>query len=258
MTLNKELRYNSESKNRSISMLKVSIIIPVYNAEEYLDECLTGVLKNEGCDFEVIVVDDGSTDKSQQILKHYAKQDSRLKLITKKNTGASDTRNIGIEQAQGTYICFVDADDLVMPNMIETLLNEIGDADVCVGRKIRWNQIKEFSRTDSWESFRGTKEELKKDLRPYRRSMRGATGRLYKKEIIQKYKIRFLEKYNYAEDMHFNYEYFTHVKKVCFADPVVYTYRIHNPDSLSSKNAPFFLKQWEMEIHCIDKAFEDS
>ena len=237
-------------------MLKVSIIIPVYNAEEYLDECMTSVLKMEGDFFEVITIDDGSTDNSLEILRKYSQTDPRVKLFSKKNTGASDTRNIGIAQAKGKYICFVDADDIVMPNMLDSLLSEIGDADICVGRKIRWNQIKEFSRTDGWEPFRGTVKELKSHYRTYRRSMRGATGRLYRTDIIRKYDIRFRENCTYAEDMYFNYDYFCHIDKVCFADPTVYTYRIHNPESLSTKNAPFFLEQWRNEMKCIDKLIE--
>ncbi len=237
-------------------MRKVSIIIPIYNAEEYLEECLTSVLAMKGDHIEFLLIDDGSTDKSPVILRRYMKQDPRIVLYTKKNSGASDTRNFGISKATGDYICFVDADDFVDPRMVDLLLENIGDADICVGKKTRWNQIKDFKTVDAWEGFTGTVKELKKVYRKYRRSMRGATGRLYRTDIIRKYDIRFRKDYNYAEDMHFNYDYFCHVNKVCFVDDPVYTYRIHNPESLSSKNAPFFLKQWKMELGCEDKLFD--
>ncbi|MBO7450087.1 MAG: glycosyltransferase family 2 protein [Clostridiales bacterium] len=234
----------------------VSIIIPVYNAEHYLKPCLNAVLRLKGAsETEIILIDDGSTDRSPYILKEYMEKDPRITVITQKNKGASASRNLGITHAKGKYICFVDADDLVLPIMLEELLGKIGDSDVCVGKKIRWNQIKQFSRTDNWDEFSGTMEELEEHFSRYRRSMRGATGRLYRRDILKKHKIFFDEKLNYAEDMHFNYEYFTHVRKVTFADKPVYIYRIHNPESLSSKNAPLFLEQWKMEIECKKMLF---
>ena len=118
------------TKNKS-----VSIIIPVFNAEHYLKPCLNGILRlKDAADTEIILIDDGSSDRSPYILKEYMEKDPRITVITQKNKGASASRNLGISHAKGKYICFVDADDLVLPNMLEELLGNIGDSDVCVGK----------------------------------------------------------------------------------------------------------------------------
>ncbi len=90
----------------------ISIIIPVYNASRYLAEALDSVLGQEGVDFEVVAVDDGSTDESPAILAEYARRDSRLQVITRENAGVSAARNAGIEASRGEYVSFVDADDI--------------------------------------------------------------------------------------------------------------------------------------------------
>lgn len=93
----------------------VSIIVPVYNVEEYLRECVDSVLNQTYSDVEVILVDDGSTDQSGNICDEYAKMDSRIKVIHKKNRGVSSARNTGIETASGERIIFVDSDDCIHP-----------------------------------------------------------------------------------------------------------------------------------------------
>lgn len=99
----------------------ISVIIPVYNVEKYLPDCLESVLKQTYTDLEIILVDDGSTDTSGKICDEYGERDSRIQVIHKANSGVSDARNIGIEQAQGEYIGFVDSDDLLHPCMYEYL-----------------------------------------------------------------------------------------------------------------------------------------
>lgn len=102
-------------------MAKVSIIIPVYNAEKYLEECLESIMVQTLKDIEVICVNDGSTDKSGQILNEYAKKNSRIKVIHKENGGVVSARNVGYDVATGKYIGFVDSDDWVEPEMYEKL-----------------------------------------------------------------------------------------------------------------------------------------
>lgn len=102
-------------------MPKVSILIPVYNAEKYLRECLDSVLAQTFSDFEVICCNDGSTDSSLDILNEYAGRDSRIKVLSKKNEGSSATRNVCLAQASGEFLYFVDNDDLIAPNTLEDL-----------------------------------------------------------------------------------------------------------------------------------------
>lgn len=98
---------------------KVSVIIPAYNAEKFIEETLQSVLNQSFQDFELIVLNDGSKDKTPEIVQEFCNKDIRIKLINKANTGVSDTRNLGIELAQGEYIAFLDADDLYLPTYLE-------------------------------------------------------------------------------------------------------------------------------------------
>ena len=99
--------------------MKFSIIIPIYNADKYLSQCLNSLLKQTEKDFEAILIDDGSSDKSPSICDEFAKKDAHFKVIHQKNKGVSEARNIGLKTAQGEWICFVDADDKVEPLWLE-------------------------------------------------------------------------------------------------------------------------------------------
>ncbi|MGV4462934.1 glycosyltransferase family 2 protein [Ornithobacterium rhinotracheale] len=103
----------------------VSIIIPIYNAERYLKKCLDSVLAQSYQDFEVILVNDGSSDNSEQILEDYCKEYEQLKVFSQKNSGVSEARNLGIRKAKGEYIVFIDSDDYVLPNYIECLVKDM-------------------------------------------------------------------------------------------------------------------------------------
>lgn len=103
-------------------MPTVSVIIPVYNSEQYLEQCLNSVFSQNFTDFEVILVDDGSTDRSEQIYRGFESDDCRLKVIKSSNQGAAHARNIGLENAIGEYVMFCDSDDLVSPNWISRLI----------------------------------------------------------------------------------------------------------------------------------------
>lgn len=113
-------------------MIKISVIIPIYNGEEHLKKCIDSVLKQTEKNIEIILVDDGSKDNSLDICRNYAKQDSRIVVIHQENYGVSVARNIGIGKARGEYIGFVDSDDWIEPDMYETLLRkaEAEKADV--------------------------------------------------------------------------------------------------------------------------------
>ena len=99
----------------------VSIILPIYNAEKYLERCLESIITQTYANIEIILINDGSTDNSINIIKEYAIKDSRIIIIDKENEGVSVARNIGILKARGKYICFVDADDYIEKSMIEKM-----------------------------------------------------------------------------------------------------------------------------------------
>ena len=108
-------------------MIKVSVILPVYNTEKYLPECLDSIINQSLRDIEIICVDDGSTDSSLQILKEYAEKDKRISVIHKNNGGQGSARNVGLNHAKGEYITFVDSDDYITEDMIYYLLKFLED-----------------------------------------------------------------------------------------------------------------------------------
>lgn len=113
----------------------ISIIVPVYNVEQYLSRCINSILEQTYCNFEVILIDDGSTDNSGIICDRYSKKDERISVIHKKNGGLSDARNVGIDLANGAYIGFVDSDDWIAQDMLEMLLHNMihyeADVSIC-------------------------------------------------------------------------------------------------------------------------------
>ena len=117
----------------------ISIIVPVYNVEAYLDRCMESILKQTYKRLEIILVDDGSTDSSREKCDAYAKQDSRIKVIHKKNSGLSDARNAGLALATGDYIGYVDSDDWIEPDMYQSLYDACAehDAELAVCRYFR-------------------------------------------------------------------------------------------------------------------------
>ena len=115
-------------------MVKVSIIVPVYNSEKYLKKCIESIQKQTLKDMQIILINDGSTDNSLSICKEYQKRDNRIEVIDKANMGVSSARNTGIEAAIGEYIGFVDADDWIEPEMYENMYHQVKQmqADVCM------------------------------------------------------------------------------------------------------------------------------
>ena len=112
--------------------VKVSIIVPIFNAETKLRRCINSILSQTFSDFELILVNDGSTDSSDVICKESCKKDKRIRYYRKENTGASDTRNYGIKRASGEYIAFSDADDWVEPNWLSSMVENILDTDLVI------------------------------------------------------------------------------------------------------------------------------
>lgn len=118
----------------------ISIIVPVYNVEPYLDECLHSIASQSYDSFEVIMVNDGSTDGSKGICERWRDSDHRFKLVNQNNSGVSAARNIGLDNALGDFICFVDSDDAVAPVFLESLIKNMdSDTDIveCGYRKFR-------------------------------------------------------------------------------------------------------------------------
>ena len=122
--------------------MKISIIIPIYNGEKFIKKCLNSILNQTYKNWEVIIVNDGSTDNTELILKEYCEKDSRILSFNKKNSGVSDSRNIGIEKAVGDYITFVDCDDWIEEDTLEKIVAILQEKECDV---LRYNHFRNYS-----------------------------------------------------------------------------------------------------------------
>lgn len=211
--------------------MKISVIIPVYNAQEYLDVCIPSVLEQSYTDFELLLINDGSTDSSGEICDNFAVKDARVKVFHKENGGVSSARNIGLKNATGEWITFVDSDDFISENYFQpTLKFKAQDYIVLNSNQLRDNKKSIF------RSYESKVLELKDFLSNYRLFTDFASpwGRFFKKSIIHQNEITFDERLNNGEDVLFNLEYIFHCKTVALSNLTSYNYRII-PNSLSSK-----------------------
>lgn len=208
----------------------VSIIVPVFNVEKYLEECLDSILNQTYENIEVILVDDGSTDSSGKICDRYLKEDTRIKVFHKINQGVSITRNFGVEKSNGEYITFVDSDDFLPKLSIEILVKEIekekADILVCamkrdkVKENLNYNKII-FNREEALiELFKGNL---------YRFSL---WAKIYKASIVKKYKF---PEGKIHEDQATTYKYFLEANKIVYIDYVGYIYYRRENSILTKK-----------------------
>ena len=208
----------------------ISIVIPVYKVEKYLEKCIESVLKQTYTNLQIILVDDGSPDNCGKICDEYAKRDSRIDVIHKVNGGLSEARNVGISKAKGRYIGFVDSDDYIKENMYEILFNLIkkynADASICnlydviEGKEYirnRNNGIQEYSRLDILKEVL-----LDKNIQSY------AWNKLYKKELFDEVKYPIGKKY---EDIGTTFYIFEKCNKIVVTSEPEYYY-LKRSDSL--------------------------
>lgn len=216
-------------------MPKISVIVPVYNVEKYLNRCVDSILNQTFEDFELILVDDGSSDNCGNICDEYAQKDNRVKVIHKKNGGVSSARNAGIDTAQGEYIMFVDSDDWINENMLNDMYN-MPDSDMKV------SSIRMIGKDNSTEYIIDTKMYTQEDLLIGFFSeafpiicLCGPWCKLYKKDIIFNNAIRFNEYMSLGEDTYFNLNYIKHCKSIYTSEQIYYYYMRENSESLFTK-----------------------
>lgn len=208
----------------------ISVIIPVYKVEKYLEKCIESIIKQTYTNLQIILVDDGSPDNCGKICDEYAKKDSRIEVIHKINGGLSDARNVGINRANGRYIGFVDSDDYIKEDMYEKLINLIKEynADVSIcnlydvfdGKKYvrnKDNGIHEYSRIDILKEIL-----LDKNIQSY------AWNKLYKKELFDEIKYPIGKKY---EDIGTTFYLFEKCNKIVVTSEPEYYY-LKRADSL--------------------------
>lgn len=208
----------------------VSVIIPVYNTEKYLKRCLDSVLNQSYTDIEVIVVNDGSTDNSLQILKEYEKNDNRIKLIDQQNQGVSSARNTGLENVNGEYIIFIDSDDWVESNMFELLVENmsVSNSDISCCQYDKEVQT-DISNLEVWTYDKSLTEFIK-----HQKLNGSLVNKLIKSEIVAN--VRFDTTIAYGEDALFFWEILLNSKSLCITNKVLYHVVLHG-DSASGSGA---------------------
>ena len=229
--------------------MKLSIIIPVYNVEDYVKNCLKSVSNLSGLDYEIIVVNDGSTDSSLKIVQEFwADYDGDMKIITKKNGGLSSARNCGIQASCGDYICFLDSDDFVLPEKFIQFVQSVyaDDLDVGFGNLIRFNEKEEYSEDPSsvWKNkvfpkcspilsgvnFADQIFDRRKDFINVE-----ACIQIVKKQFLMRHNLLFKEGI-YHEDTLFTYQEFMVAEKMKYYNIPFYVYRYRSDSIMNSPN----------------------
>lgn len=209
----------------------VSIILPVFNAERFLSQCLDSILRQTYQDWELIAVDDGSKDGSMEILKSYEKRDYRIHIISKENEGVSIARNVALEQTHGDYIYFVDSDDIVMPEGLMILVKAMESSKATFvksdflpideqGKQVFINKKQVIRRRYDGKVMDSEKFFKKILMKEY-----FLWTCLFRKEIIEKYHILFIPHCRLMEDAAFVVDYLLYSDRNVYKDACIYGYR---------------------------------
>lgn len=206
---------------------KVSIILPVYNRANTINDTIESVMQQSYKNFELIIVDDGSKDNSQQICRKYELKDNRIKLIKKENGGPSQARNVGLKIAKGKYLMFIDSDDKYKADMIEKMVTEIErrNSDIVVCNFNNRSNIKEFYNQTLEKGIE--KLQINYLFNPL-------WNKIYILNIIKENNIKFFEKIERGEDYRFNIDYFRYINKITYISESLYIYNVQM-DSLTKK-----------------------
>ena len=229
-------------------MVEISVIIPVYNCEEFLEDSVGGILKQTFTDIEVICVDDGSTDSSLEKLNEYAQSDSRVKVFSQENQGGGPARNFGLTKATGKYLYFMDADDMIYPEALEACykLCEDNNLDFMLFKAISY-----FDDIDLYEEHEYFTMSILYDcvgdevfsfedvgdlifnfsVTPW--------GKLYNREFVMKSGAQFAPQLSFHDNMFF-FEMLFNSKRIMFLNETYYVRRIHSNSLIGSRNRKFF------------------
>ena len=234
--------------------IKISVVIPIFNVETYLPQCLDSILSQTLKDIEVICVNDGSTDTSLKILKDYLSRDKRIKIIDKENAGYGHTMNIGMDMAKGEYIAIVESDDYILPDMFEILYEKASENDLDFVKSDYYrffgeedNITKSYFKIDSTDTLYNKLLSTSEDHETFKVLMNTWTG-LYKTSFLRENNIRHFETPGASyQDNGFWFKTFFYGKRVMLVPQAFYMYRRDNPNS-SVKN--------KSKVYAMDKEYE--
>lgn len=237
----------------------VSVIVPAYNVEKYISKCMDSLIQQTYSNLEIIVINDGSTDNTLEILKEYQLKDNRIILINKKNSGVSDSRNIALKYSKGNFVLFVDADDWLDINTVLVCIEKIETehADVCFFAY----QSEYPNRSDIRTLYSESRIFVDKECKDLQRRIIGPINeelntpqrldsygtiwaKLYRKNLLKDLFFEDLNKVGSAEDTLFNSFVFLRVKKAIYLNQPFYHYRRNNDASVTRRFRPHLLRQW--------------
>ena len=216
----------------------VSIIVPVYNAEQYLRRCVDSILNQEYTDFELFLVNDGSTDTSGDICEEYAKKDSRVIVLQKKNTGVSDSRNQALDRAQGKYLQFLDSDDWITPDATRLFVRAAEEygCDMVISDFYRVVGERLSPKGDIEEEGVLTREEFAAHMmeNPADFYYGVLWNKLYRRDLVEEHNLRMDTNINWCEDFMFNLEYIRYARVFYALHAPIYYY-VKRKGSLASQ-----------------------
>lgn len=235
--------------------MKISIIIPVHNCEKFLDKCINSIINQTYKDFELLLVENGSTDNSEQICKKYSEIDDRIVLLKSNKNGPSAARNIGLKNASGEYVIFVDGDDYIEENTLEILVEKNNNYDLIIYgnyNDVYSENTYSINGTNVYkESIINNNNDMKLLFGELRKRFLAnqVWNKFYKKSFLDEISVEFPEEINYSEDLIFNIKVYENVKKGIIIEIPLYHYVNHYGESICSSfdvNKYKYMK----EVHC--------
>ena len=219
-------------------MPKVSIIVPVYKVEKYISRCIESILNQSYTDWELILIDDGSPDKSGEICDQYAAKDNRIRVFHKINSGVGETRNLGIKKAEGEWLLFIDSDDFVNSQYVSSFFNHAVDNSILVIQGL--NNISEIGTVISRIEFDPGDYEgdiMFATINKYNLfNFGGPYCKLYNKSNLISNRIQFPVQYSYGEDSVFFFKYLKTINTIRLSEQCGYNYVRYNGNTLSTKD----------------------
>ncbi len=244
--------------------IKVSVIIPIYNMEAYIEQCLDSLEKQTYHDFELIIVNDGSTDQSGEICEAYRTKFKDIKIIYKKNEGIVSARIAGIQEAVGEYIAFVDADDWVDADFLEFLVSgiETNQADIVVTGYIKEEKTRYEKIVDPCSSGKYERTELERQIFPRMLFFKGffqfgispyLWNKIFKKNILLNCYKGIDLSINVGDDVAVVYPYLLHAHKVVICEEAKYHYRRHNQSMTADKKQDFYANAAKLYLYLYNE-----
>lgn len=230
----------------------VSIIIPVYNAKAHLEACVQSILDQSYKHFELLLINDGSSDGSSELCDELSQKSEKIRVIHKENGGVSSARNAGLDVARGDYVVFVDSDDVISNNYLEAFIESSDKADLIIGmiEDLYFDNqgviVKQKTRHVEAPNCGILADEYYKLLE----LLRVPVVKLYKRSILEDHRIRFDENLSLAEDQVFNFSYYKHIKTYALETRSIYKYyHLYESNSLSSLRTK---KTFEDELYKLN------